>query len=255
MMFLLSMKYPLIYGIGWCSLGTAVPLLVAVGVGVLWVRGKQEKLSVLRQQQIMLLLCVAALSSLVQFPYAGQGYFLYVAPLVFLAAAAVLVSLPEPSKLALGTIAAFYLLFGAFSVTPYHLGLQHEEHGTIERLALPRAGGLRVEATDAQTYEQIIPLVESHAAGRYIYAAPDCPEVYFLSGLQSPSRHYFEYPKDQAAHTAEVLRKIENLKVNVVAINGNPRFSGPMSLDLRSELERRFPNSAEMGKFTVRWKD
>jgi hypothetical protein len=254
MMLLLSMKYSLIYGIGWSSLGTAVPLVVAVGVGILWVRGRRQKLSALRQQQIMLVLCVAALCSLVQFPFAGQGYFLYVAPLVVLAATALLASLPEPPKLALGAMAAFYLLFGAFLVTPYHLGLQREEHGTLERLSLPRAGGLWVEATAARTYEQIIPLVESHAAGGFIYAAPDCPEVYFLSGLQSPSRHYFEYAEDETVKDPSVLKKLEELKVSVVAINRDPLFSPMMSQELERELERRFPYSAESGKFTVRWK-
>jgi hypothetical protein len=40
-----------------------------------------------------------------------------------------------------------------------------------------------------------------------------------------------------------------------VAINRDPLFSPMMSHELESELERRFPHSAESGKFTVRWKD
>jgi len=254
-MFLLSTKYSLIYGIGWGSLGTAVPIVVMVGVCALWVRARQEKLSALRQQQLMLVLCAAALCSLVQFPFAGQGYFLYVAPLVIVAAASVFTALPDPPKLALGAIAAFYLLFGVFSVTPYHLGLEREEHAQTESLTLPRSGGLRVEAAAARTYEELIPVVESHAAGRFIYAAPDCPEVYFLSGGQSPSRHYFEYAEDEPERDSSVLKKLEKLKVNVVAINRDPLFSPMMSQELESELEKRFPNSAKSGRFMVRWKD
>ena len=140
-------------------------------------------------------------------------------------------------------------------MTPYHLGLQREEHAQTESLTLPRAGGLRVEAAAARTYEEIIPLVESHAAGRFIYAAPDCPEVYFLSGRQSPSRHYFEYAEDEPGRDSSVLKKLEKLKVNVVAINRDPLFSPMMSQELKSELEKRFPNSAESGNFMVRWKD
>jgi hypothetical protein len=254
-MFFLSTKYLLIYGIGWGSLGTAVPTVVAVGACALGVRGRQKKLSSLQQEQLMLVLCMAALCSLVQFPFAGQGYFLYVAPLVIVAAASVLAAFPDPPKLALGAIAVFYLLFGIISVTPYHMGLEREEHTQVERLTLPRAGGLRVEAAAARIYEEIIPVVESHAAGRFIYAAPDCPEVYFLSGKQSPSRHYFEYAEDEPQRDSSLLKKLEELKVSVVAINRDPLFSPMMSQELKSELEKHFPYSAENGKFTVRWKD
>ena len=122
-------------------------------------------------------------------------------------------------------------------------------------MTLPRAGGLRVEAAAARTYEEIIPVVESHAAGRFIYAAPDCPEVYFLSGKQSPSRHYFDYAEDELGRDSNVLKKLEELKVSVVAINRERLFSPMMSQELESELKKRFPNSAESGKFMVRWKD
>jgi hypothetical protein len=98
-------------------------------------------------------------------------------------------------------------------------------------------------------------VVESHAAGRFIYAAPDCPEVYFLSGKQSPSRHYFEYAEDEPRWDSSFLKKLEELKVSVVAINRDPLFSPMMSQELKSELEKHFPYSAENGKFTVRWKD
>jgi len=253
--FFLSSKYSLIYGIGWGSLGTAVPIVVAVGACALWVRGRQEKLSALRQEQLMLVLCIAALCSLVQFPFAGQGYFLYVAPLVIVAAASVLAALPAPPRTALAALAGFYLLFGLFSVTPYHLGLQREEHAQTARLTLARAGGLRVEASAARTYEQAVAIVQSHSQTGFIYAAPDCPEVYFLAGRKSPSRHYFEYAETEASQGVELVDKLEALRVNAVAINRDPLFSPKISKELESELEKRFPHSAETEKFTVRWKD
>jgi hypothetical protein len=111
-----------------------------------------------------------------------------------------------------------------------------------------------VEPPDERIYDELIPLVQAHAKGESIYAAPDCPEVYFLSGLPSPMRHYFEYAEDPVGLSERTLGRIERLEVNVVAINESPRFSAPMPADLLSELEKRFPYFRNLGKFQVRWR-
>ena len=253
--FLLSLKHSMPYGVGWASIGTAVPLMSILGAAIIWQAYKRQGLDLERKQQVVLLLFVAALCSLVQFPFSGQGYFLYVAPLVILAAAALLTSLPAPPRAALAVLAGFYLLFGLFSVTPYHLGLQHKKYAQTESLALARAGGVQVEASAARTYEQTVAIVQSHSQSGFIYAAPDCPEIYFLAGRKSPSRHYFDYAEAAANQGPEVVDRLEALGVNIVAINREPLFSAKMSKELENELERRFPHSAETEKFTVRWKD
>jgi hypothetical protein len=111
-----------------------------------------------------------------------------------------------------------------------------------------------VESSDARLYNDLIPLLQQHAVGKFMYAAPDCPEVYFLSGLESPTRHYFDYAEDPRDYAKRTLSTLDNLNVSVVAINGNPQFSGPMSTAVYGALEERFPHSAEIGKFQVRWK-
>ena len=243
------------YGIAWSSMSTAVPVLIVAGAAILWARRRSDSTDLLRQQQIVLLLCIAALCSLVQFPFASAVYFLYAAPLVIVAAAALLGSFSHPPKLALGVLGAFYLCFVLYAVTPYHLGLSHDTSFQTQRFTLPRAGGLSVEASDVQTYQQLIPFVQAHAGGRFMYAAPDCPEVYFLSGMQSPSRHYFEYAEVHEDHTHWVLERLASLGIKVIAIKKDPRFSDTVNGDLREELEKRYPRSEEIGDFTVRWKE
>jgi hypothetical protein len=54
-------------------------------------------------------------------------------------------------------------------------------------LDLPRSGGLRVTADSAEMYQKLIPLIQRRAVDRMIYAAPDCPEVYFLAGYKNPT--------------------------------------------------------------------
>jgi len=142
-------------------------------------------------------------------------------------------------------------------VTPsfiYHMGLQYVPDAQTERMTLERAGGLRVESSDARLYDALIPVIQAHAAGKFIYAGPDCPEVYFLSGLQSFSRHYFDYAEESVGDKERILDTIDSLDINVVAINLSPSFSDPMDGKLRLALDQRFPQSAEIGHFEVRWK-
>lgn len=242
-----------IYGLGWTSLaGTVAPFTLAA-LFYLW--KKRGVLAAQRQQGIVLLICVTALCSIVQFPFGGPGYFLYVAPLVLLAGTAFFESVPHPPRLALAALVAFYLLFALIDVTPYRLGLQRDEFAPFRTLALPRAGGLQVESGVASMYEETIGTVDAHAKVKFTYCLPDCPEIYYLAGLKSPSRHYFEYAEGEGDRTDAILGQIEALKVNVVVINRNPLFSPMVSQELESELEKRFPHSAESGKFIVRWKD
>ena len=70
-----SATSPVFYSFGWRSIATAIPGLVLAGVAILWVSRGQGKLSPIRQQQIMLIMCVAALCSVVQFPFAEPAYF------------------------------------------------------------------------------------------------------------------------------------------------------------------------------------
>jgi len=253
-----SAKSPLIYGFGWRSLITAIPVLVLAGVAILWVSRGEHRLNFVRQQQIMLIMCVAALCSLVQFPFAGPVYFCYVAPLAILFATALFASAAHPPRFVLGTLLVFYLLFAVLRVTPgfiYHMGSRYSPDTQTERITLARAGGLRVDPTEAQLYDELIPLVQSHAGGKFVYAAPDCPEVNFLSGLRSPTRTFFDISEDPLGHTERILGAIDHLKINVVAINLNPKHSSPMDAGLKHALDQRFPHSEELGNFEVRWRN
>jgi len=242
-----------VYGLGWCSLAAIVPILTGAVVIYLWKR--RATLDTKRQEQLALLICTSALCSIVQFPFGAPGYFFYVAPLVILTAAAFFESIPNAPRLALAALGAFCLLFVLIDVTPAKLGLQREESAQLRELALPRGGGLHVESGVAGAYEETIRLVAAHAKGPFAYAAPDCPEIYFLAGLKSPSRHYFGFAEDEMDQGPGVVRKLEALGITVVAINRDPLFSPMMSRELEGELEKRFPNSADTEKFTVRWKD
>ena len=248
-------KSKLAYFLGWCALGTAVPLLVAAGARMLWRRRRENKADETREQErIMLLLGVTALCSVIQFPFSAPVYFFYAAPLVILCGAALLSTSRRPPKLVLGVAAGIYVLFPMLLVTAYRMGVSHDPEGKTERLRIERAGGLRVDPFDAQLYDRLIPLVQAHAKATSIYAAPDCPEVYFLSGYPRHSRHYFDYAEERQGRTERILKELEERGVNVVAIKEEGQFTGALWPELRRALEERYPSASELDAFEVRWK-
>jgi hypothetical protein len=122
-------------------------------------------------------------------------------------------------------------------------------------LRLPRAGNLKVDSYTATEYGALIPFVQRHARSAYIYAAPDCPEVYFLSGLRNPTRTFFDFFDDSTKCTQHILSVIDSHNVNVVVVLTTPSFSPAVSPDLKKMLERWFPYWVNIGRFEVRWKE
>jgi hypothetical protein len=252
-----SAKYPVVYKFAWYALVMLIPLTVLAGAVLLkdWSGG--GGLLFFRQQQVMLLLCVTGMCNLVQFPFHAPIYFCYVAPLLALAMLAVLSTRERLPRFLLASLLVFYLLFAVLRVTPgfiYDMGIRFMPDRESRRLTLARAGGLRVEPSMAGEYERLVPEVRKHAAGGFMYAAPDCPEVYFLSGLRNPTPTLFDFLDDPAGRTERILNALEKHQVKVIAIFGKPAFSPPLAPDLRRVLAERFPESTTVGRFEVRWR-
>ena len=96
----------------------------------------------------------------------------------------------------IGLVAAFSALFAIFVFRPGFLTYMYRGYHSDEQtsaLMLPRAKGLRVSQQDAATYDELIPFVQHLAAGRHLLAGPECPEVYFLSGLKNPTTILFDF--------------------------------------------------------------
>jgi Dolichyl-phosphate-mannose-protein mannosyltransferase len=240
----------------WRSVALSIPVTVLCGIWLLHRMKNDGEQSNLRRQQLMLLLCVTAVCSLIQFPFSAPIYFCYVAALWILALLAFFSAVKEPPRLLLGSLLSFFLLFAVLRVKPtflFFMGVQYQPDTQTRTFMLPRAGALRVDAENAQTYESLIPLVQRHAGGGFIYAAPDCPEVYFLSGLGDPSGVLFDFFDDPANRTERILKTIEQHAVKVVVLNNSTYFSRPIAKDLREALTTRFPYSTTVGRFDVRW--
>jgi hypothetical protein len=246
---------PFLYRYVWYAARVALPVLVLIGIVVLAKARDTDSESPLLRSRTMLLVSVSALFTLVQFPFSAPIYFCYVAPLVALLAAALL-SRARPMALAVPAAVMVFLI--AFAVlrmntsTVYSMGLWYQPYPQTTALGLPR-GGLDVPVGDAETYKVAVKVLQQHARGAYTWASPDCPEVYFLSGLRNPTRSVFDFFDDERGRTARILATLDQHRVTAIALNSAPEFSARISADLLGELERRYPFAASVGKFQIRW--
>jgi 4-amino-4-deoxy-L-arabinose transferase-like glycosyltransferase len=244
------------YRMVWYSVRMLLPGLVVVGVVVLSRERAADAEDRLLRPRTMALLCVAALCNLIQFPYFVANYFCYVAPLVALAAVALSRYLQPKAALIPGALLAFFVMFAVVRTndsTLYTMGGIYRPYLRTMPLGLER-GGLEVPVVHAEVYRRLIPLVRSRAKGGYTWASPDCPEVYFLSGLRNPTRSLFDFFDDTTGRTKRVLEALETHGVTVIVLNARAAFSPTPPDDLVAELEKRYPFAANIGPFHVRWR-
>jgi hypothetical protein len=239
--------------IGFVSLSQAVPVTVILAL-VAGTRGHLVRPK--RGLMLLALTAVLAVSTLIQFPWTDPTYFAYIAPLEVLTVCAAL-SLSRPLRPGMtAVLVGFYLVFPVVWLTPRLMEDKSSRGLTRESalgVLLPGRADLRIVERRGE-YEDLVSLVRAHARGDFIYAAPDCPEVYFLSGFRNPTRTLFEFFDDQALGTAKVLRMVDSFAVDVVVIDTLPNFSGPMPRPLQAALAGRFPHDSTVGQFTVRWR-
>jgi hypothetical protein len=239
------------------SLRAATPILVSAALVILFLR-RNEPATTLRHQQIMLLLSVTALCSLIQFPFAAPLYFCYFATLAFLTFGAVLSLSPQPHRFDLSLAGLFFALLAIFLFRPVTLAaFASEKSARLPEvpLALPRAGGLRVFQDQADLYQQLIPFLARLCADAPVIAAPDCPEVYFLSGLHNPTPVFFEFFEQPTEYKDYLEQQLDRPNfIKVVVVNNDPGFSHVHRDILRALVIPRFPESRQFGRFEVFWR-
>jgi hypothetical protein len=107
---------------------------------------------------------------------------------------------------------------------------------------------------DEKEYKDLARIVLVHAHGPYLYCTPDCPEVYFLLGFRNPGRTLFDFFDEPAGRTSRILATLQGHDVNLVVLNHMPGFSEQVPGDLKTALEREYPNHAATQRFEVRWR-
>ena len=240
----------------WSAAYWILPVLTVAG-SYLLMHSARLRANPAARERIFLLLAIAALCSLVEFPFSSPIYFCYVAPLAILALAAVLEPFPRVSQTMLEVLFAGFLLFAIFEVTPgfiYVMGFRYAPNAQHFPLDGSRAGGLRTDGQTSSVYNQLIPLVRAHAGDGDIYAGPDSPEVYFLAGYRNLTPNIYDFLGDAEQQRERVRQMIRNLRVHVIVVNDQPALSPALDENLREEIARAFPNGKMAGNFAVRWR-
>ena len=243
-----------VYRAIWYSIRQLVVVVVLIGCG--WLALARTELGAVRKQGLFLLLCVTAWVSLVQFPFAAPIYFCYVAPLAILAAGWLVAAEPRSPKPLHVVVLAFYVLFALlFNNYRSVFDLGHRVGTRVAQVPLPiDRAGLIVSRDDARVYANLVDGIRKRRIGRWIYAGPDAPEVYFLSDSSNPTRSLFDFQGDLYGDEVTLLHLIEDRGIAVVAINRAPDFSRQFSNELLAELAERFPNALKVGDFVLRWR-
>ena len=231
-----------------------LPLFVMLAGCVLLV-GRPLALSSPRREQAFLLLVVMAAIGMVQFPFSAPIYFCYTAPILALAAVPVASLGARPLHL---TMLLGYLAFAVMSLNvgyAWNIGVVHQSGYAVTDARPLTRSRLRIPPDDAFEYLGLVSAIRTRIrSGEYVYATPDCPEVYFLSGTRNPTGDLYEFLRDPRRGVTETLELIEHHHINLIVINRMPFFSGPIDPALEMALESRFPQSAVVGRFVVRWR-
>lgn len=211
-----------------------------------------------RDHEDLFLLCSMAVTiSLVQYPYAFAIYFCYVAPFVVLALLYLVQQRPRQSRWLPGVFLAFYLAFAVIWLnTGYirHIGIRHTRIPQTEPLA-DRGGGIAVDRDSWAVYTHLVGEVQRRTPpGSWIYAGPDCPEIYFLTGTRNPTRSLYAFLSAPIDDPQRFVDMLNGHNVRVVVLNQEPEFSQLLSAQLRSALDSRFPNKVRLAWFQVQWR-
>lgn len=246
------------YRIEWNAFVWIVPLAAAAGAIVLRPRTGAGPPAVKRQQAFALL-AVTAVATLVQFPFSAPIYFLYIAPLGVVTAAAVLEIQFEGAAawpVFGGALLLFAILFPVRWIRPGFTSDLGVRYTRVPMTALlPGRAQLWITPAEAAEYTGMTALVAAHARGGYVYATPDCPEVNVLTGTRNPTRTLFDFFDDPVNRTARILAQLDSTGVTTVLLNSRPGFSGPVPTDLAAALAVRYPHAESIGRFEVRWRD
>lgn len=241
----------------WHSASELAPLVVVGGAAALALRQSRIEHEDVRRPVVFLLLALAGFSALVQFPFGAPIYFCYIAPIVALAAIASLRDANAIGGLLPVTLLLAYVLFGFAWLDRgaiYFHGLDSSKNPQTVVLDQHRAS-IRVTPSDRALYGRAVRLLERHSAGRFTFAGPDTPELYFLSGLRNPTRSLFDLldPSD-SARGSQLLDTLRETNVTAIAINLAPTFSDPLASATVAQLRGEYPYHVRVGQIDVRWR-
>ena len=241
------------YQLGWLS---AWGMLFFVAIdGMRFLRGEARTEPAARAGAIVLA-CLAVSAALVEYPFAAPIYVLYALPLALVAAVALVHVAGRVTAGLQAVLLLFFLGFGLLRMLPVevqNIGQSFVRGPTLLPLELPRSG-LLVTPMQSVVYEDMIHLVQAQAAGRPIWAGPDAPEIYFLSGLPNRTRTFFEFLDPPEEQATPLVERLDALGVGVAVLKLRPDFWPRPTKATMDSLRPAFPHQRKFLDYVVYWR-
>ena len=111
----------------------------------------------------------------------------------------------------------------------------------------------------AEVYRQLVEEIQSHSEdGAFIYATPDCPEVYFLAARRNPTGTFFDFFEDDfhdpEARSRRLLTLLDDKSVDLVVSKSDAQFSAGVPEALAREVAIRYPQRIEVYPYRIYWR-
>jgi hypothetical protein len=226
---------------------------VVVLVGAVALVGRREDHDA-KRELFVLVLGLIALTGLVQFPHAGPVYYFYVAPFAAIGVVALLGRRPHAVGILPAVLTLAFVAFGAAFLDRSSLLDLGSRAPTPAGEVLGAKASVRVLPSEKKRVDEVVSLLRAHTNGRYVFAGPDLPHLYFLSQLENPTRSLFDFlDRRQSARGRLLLDTLVARDVTAVAINIEPEGSRPLEPKTLAALERMYPKHRVVGGIDVRW--
>jgi hypothetical protein len=233
----------------WLSVRLLPPLAIAAAA-VFLVR-HTESVPEEKRELIVLFMLGTAVLSMIQFPYAEDIYFCYFAPLLILMVSQFRSAVAGRVYVREVGILLFFLFFAVTSLNHCYLARDRFPEYDSVPMSLSRAA-MNTRTTVANEYQEVVNIIQNHSSpGDAIYAAPDCPEIYFLADRRNPTRTMYDFFDAPEGRVESLTAMLDDQRINVVVVNMFPEFSEKMDKRLENEVIKRLPQVRVVGRFIV----
>jgi hypothetical protein len=228
----------------WWTLGVILIMLAPVAISAgMAARGWHSQLTVEH------LLCVLMLGAFTftQYPVSNAIYAIYLVPWIVTALGLWIVG-PKASRV----LAAILLLTASIVAIRLQQGYLYASAplaAPVELVALDvDRGGIRIPAKHG-FYSDLVNHLEPYAPSS-VYAGPDSPEIYFLSGTTNPTPVLFDFLAE-SWRIRELDAAVLDGELSAVVVNNSPDFSSTLPPLFIEIVETEYPDRSTFGWFDV----
>lgn len=203
----------------------------------------------------ILAIVVASSAALVGYPFYSFAYSLYILPLV-LVAAAMGGGVYRLTSSTLLTWLLPLLLTGLVQFSAGRTDGNAPKPARIEYVDLASERANLVVPTWFEPWNGVLGLAEAQARYGLIWAGPESPEIYFLTGQTSPLLHTYEFLLENEVFVPGFAARLADLGVCTVIINRTGiSVSEPPAGETLHELRTLYPNELSRAPFEIRSRD